>query len=190
MRIKTIACTFGLMMFLVTCLSFPIRSGAVTWGYPAGSSVGQCLANQPMKKVLFPDEASALAAVQADMAEARAICDAYPDPKPLWCSHLYYWKWGCMDINQFPQCCTYTYCGMCPRVTDCGYTCKNCRGRGAIENGDWINTNYWYYVCSSSDPPPSQQQDVPVTTQVTDKNSGGSCEGTCNTIINDGGEDR
>lgn len=168
----------------------PLPREAQTWGYPADSSVGRCLAQQSMKKVLFPDEALALAALHTDLAEAQAICAVYRNPKPLWCNYLYYWKWGCKDISQYPQGCKHTYCGGCPSVTDCGYTCKNCRGRGAIENGDYISRDYWCYVCSPADPPPSQVMDPPITTEMTDRNGGGECEGACNTTINDSSGDR
>ena len=175
---------------MVLFLSAPMQVHAdrPAWGYPAGSTLGQCLASRVMKFDMYPDRASALASVQADYASARALCDAYPDPKPRWCSYLYYWEWNCTDVTQFPQCCTSPYgCGVlgCSGVTDCGFSCKNCRGHGAIVNGNYINTNYWYYVCSASNPPPSQIKDPPATTEVPDKNTGGPCEGTCNTTVDD-----
>jgi len=178
-------------LFLVLSLSLPQSGEALTWGFPTGSTLGQCLASRVMKFDIFPDRASALASMQADYAGARALCDAYPDPKPLWCSYLSYREWNCA-YQQQPYCLVSCACGMlgCSGVTDCGFSCRNCRGHGAIQNGDYISTNYWYYVCSPTYSPPSQQQDVPITTEITDKNTGGPCEGTCNTIINDGGEDR
>lgn len=173
-------------ILLVLSMSLPLSSGAVTWGYPADSTLGQCLAAQPMPKVLFPDRDSALAAVQAEYATAQAVCAGLPNPKPGWCSHIYYWEWNCTYKKSPIPCCTYMWCGFCPRVTDCGFSCTNCRDYGAVENGTWKKTNYWYFVCSlDGNPPPSQQQDVPVTTQADDKNSGGPCEGACNTTVDD-----
>lgn len=177
------------MMFLALSLSYPRQGETVTWGYPADSTLGQCLASKVMKFDIFPNRESALATIEAEKAAAHAYCDALPDPKPGWCGSIYSWEWNNGGYQlRGDGCCSLPYgCFlMCPRTTDGGFSCNNCRNYGEIENGTWKKTNYWYYICSSTDPPPSQQQDVPVTTEVTDKNSGGECGGRCDATINDG----
>ena len=191
---KRVLSVLGLcMMFLALSLSYPRQGETVTWGYPADSTLGQCLASKAMKFDIFPNRESALATIEAEKAAAHAYCDGLPNPKPLWCSHISSWEWINGGYRLYGDgCCSLPYgCGVmsCGGVTDGGFSCNNCRNYGEVENGTWKKTNYWYYICGPTHPPPSQQPDVPITTEVTDKNTGGECEGTCNTIISDGGED-
>jgi len=191
---KRVLSVIGLLMvFLGVAASCPLTSGAVTWGYPADSTLGQCLTSRSIKYEIYPDRDTAFAAAKADYDAAKAVCDGL-SPQPSWCwgINLRYWEWNC-TYTILPVCLTTCSCGMvgCPGVTDCGFTCQNCREHERLPGGYWPSVNYWYPMCTpGDDPPPSQQPDVPITTQVTDKNTGGECEGTCNTIISDGGEDR
>ena len=191
MPTKSMLCIFGLWMIsMIVSVSFPSSSGAVTWGYPADSTLGQCLASKVMKFDIFPSRESALATIEAEKAAAHAYCDALPDPKPGWCGSIYSWEWnnGSYQLHG-DLCCSAPYgCSLigCSGVTDSGFSCNNCRNYGEVENGTWKKTNYWYYICGPTHPPPSQQPDVPITTEVTDKNTGGECAGRCDATVNDG----
>jgi len=173
-------------VLLALSLCLAQHGGAFTWGYPSNSPLGQCLESTPYDYVLFPDRNTALATVQAEVAAAQAYCASLPNPKPSWCSYIYYYEWSCA-YQSIPACSTTCQCTStgCPGVTDCGFACYNCRDYGVWENGNWKKTWYWYYVCSPTYPPPSQVMDPPITTEMTDRNAGGECEGTCNTTIND-----
>lgn|GEM_PF-3324078 len=189
MRIKRLLYALGFCLIVQTVsVGFPSSCGALTWGYPADSTLGQCLASKVMKFDIFPSRESALATIQAEVAVAQAHCAALPDPKPGWCNNIYYWEWNNGSYKLHGDlCCSLPYgCYlMCSGVTDGGFSCNNCRNYGEIVNGTWKKTNYWYYICSSTYPPPSQVEDPPVTTEMTDINAGRECSGACNTTVND-----
>lgn len=185
-RLLPVLCFRTVLLVLILCL--PGQGTAHTWGYPPDSSLGQCLASRPCDCVVFPDRDTALAAVEAEKAAAQAYCAALPNPKPGWCSAIRSYEWTCTYVNMPEYCLTTCGCSMigCTGlVTDCGFTCYNCRDYGTWVNGYWKPIWYWYPVCSSAEPSPAQQPDSPTTTEVTDKNSGGPCEGACNTTVND-----
>lgn len=176
-----------LMVFLGIAVSCPFTSGSVTWGYPSDSTLGQCIVNLPYNLALFPDRATALETVQVEYNAAVAYCAAVPDPKPNWCSKVYYWEGSCSHYL-IPACQTTCICGgigTCPNlVSSCYFACYNCRDPGwDYEHGNWRKTLYWYYICSPTYPPPSQVDDPPITTQITDKNTGGNCPGRCDMVV-------
>lgn len=165
-------------MLVVLSIFLPIPAGAdqPTWEYPAGSTLAQCLANLPYNIALFPDRTTALETVQAEYNAAKAYCAAAPDPKPNWCSMVYYWESSCSHYL-IPACQTICICGgigTCPSgVSSCTFVCYNCRDPGwDYEHGTWRKTVYWYYICSPTYPPPSQIKGPPATTEEPDRNTG------------------
>lgn len=186
MRVKRLLYALGFFLIVQTVSAgFPSSCGALTWGYPPGSSLAECLANEMFTTLVFPDRGSAVAALEADYAAVQALCAAAPSPKPSYCSNLEYWEWGCTWCLDCPPCCSSTsgcfY--FCPGVTNCGFTCKNCRDPGwDPEQNYWRKTNYWYYICGPGSPP-TQQPDPPITTEMTDRNAGGGCAGTCDITV-------
>jgi hypothetical protein len=190
MKNRTLSVLSLMAVLLGIAVSCPVTSGAVTWGYPSDSTLGQCLASRYYKYELYPDRDTALAAAKADYDAAKAVCDGL-SPQPSWCwgINLRYWEWNCA-YTPLPQCLTSCTCGVvgCPGVTDCGFTCQNCREHVRLPGGYWPQVNYWYPVCTpGGDPPPAQIQDAPVATEVTDINAGGGCNGKCDILVGDGG---
>lgn len=178
MRNKSMLYVFSIcVVFVVISLLYPIISEAVRWEYPSGSILGTCLTSKGIYK-LFPDRDSAMEAWNADYMQALNEYRANPQlPYPRM------WEWACYC----PYWCNCTSQWSCP-VCDCGFTCINCANAEPAPNG---HTYYWYprfdcpNNCIYTYPPPSQQPDVPATTEVPDKNTGGPCEGTCNTTVDD-----
>lgn len=180
-------------MLVVLSIFLPIPAGAdqPTWGYPQEADLPGCLDQRnwwpysyipPGQIEYFPDKETAREKANADCNEFPT-CYYYLESTHQWYkdSTCYYWEWGSNDttqcVNVPPQVCLSLEC--------CGVLMG---GFTSYCPKTYPNPHFYVYHqrnCVSTYPPPSQQPDVPATTEVPDKNTGGPCEGTCNTTVDD-----
>lgn len=193
--VKRVLSVIGLMaVFMGIAVSCPFTSGAVTWGYPPEADLPGCLDERnwwpysyipPGQIEYFPDKESAREKAIADCNEFPT-CYYYLESTHQWYkqSTCYYWEWGGNDTAQ----CLNVSPGTCLSYECCGVLMG---GFTSYCPHTYPNPHFYVYHqrdCVSSYPPPSQVEDPPITTQITDKNTGGPCEGNCDTFIDGRGK--
>ncbi len=157
----------GIAMLFFALSFLPTQGGAYTFTFPP--ELVSCLASLGAYK-LFPDGASAYAAVSAD-------CDV---------PYGYYYQWGCTPpcpVGFAPRCPDGT-----PLPPNCGFSAHACANAQPDSYG--YNTHYWYpiYGCPNS-VTPVQIPDPPVMIQQDDQNLGvpgasSALSSTCPNVTN------